>query len=77
MVKRVSPNAIDKKFPSIIPDDFVDVECDCQNSEESGVALVFSCRSATKRFIALSRARNSSTDSFDKSSESIFTLFRL
>lgn len=68
ITKRVPPNAIDKKFPSIIPDDcFGDVVC--QNSVESGVAFVFSCRSATSRFIAFNRALNSSTDSFDKSSK--------
>lgn len=69
IVRRVPPNAIDRKLPSIMPDDcFAGVGV--QNSLVSGVVLVFSCRSATSRFIAFNRARNSSTDSFDKSSKS-------
>lgn len=67
MVNKVPPNAMLKKFPSIIPEDcFV---FGVQNSVLSGVAFVVCCLSATNFFIAFRRALSSSTDSFDKSSK--------
>lgn len=66
IVNKVPPKAIDKKLPSIIPD--VCFVGD-QNSVESGVVFVTFWRSATNFFIAFKRLLNSSTDSFDKSSE--------
>lgn len=66
MVSKVPPNAMLRKFPSIIPDDcFV---FGVQNSVLSGVAFVVCCRSATNLFMAFRRALSSSTDSFDRSS---------